>query len=119
MSISNETLTIDKFKEAANMLSPFDVPSLSYLMTGYEIYETPHLMTKVESFTTVNRTFRERWVLPILHPATVPFEPWVKTKIISVYKLVPSKSILRIDKGLLMHPETRRAFDVMLKTLQS
>lgn len=22
------------------------------------------------------RTFRERWIEPLLHPATVPFEPW-------------------------------------------
>lgn len=31
-------------------------------------------------YFTRKRTLRERWIEPILHPITVPFEPWVKTK---------------------------------------
>lgn len=39
------------------------------------------LCTEIEEYEVeVQLSFCQRWIKPILHGATMPFEPWVKTR---------------------------------------
>lgn len=67
---------------------------------GINIYENPYLTEREDC--VVKKSLQERWITPLLHPVTVPFEPWVKTKTITV--TVPSKKIFQTAFGLVMHP---------------
>lgn len=87
--------------------------ALSMAALGLPIYENAYL-TEPEPFEVeVKLTDRQRWIEPLLHPATVPFEPWVKTRIESGTRQVPSRKIIKTPQGLFMHPmmaaELRRA----------
>ena len=49
----------------------------------YILMSNPYLPEFVDVEKTVLRSFRERWIEPILHGITIPFEPWVKTKVLT------------------------------------
>ena len=73
---------------------------MNCLIENMKIYENAMLTEQQER--VVKKSFRERWIEPIKHPVTVPFEPWVKTKTITV--TVPMTKILQTPWGLFMHP---------------
>lgn len=56
--------------------------NLMSLYTPYQFIETDKLpKTKIiEVEETVELSFKERYIEPLFHPVTVPFEPWIKTK---------------------------------------
>jgi hypothetical protein len=47
-------------------------------------------------------TFRQRWIEPLLHGIPMPFQPWVKTRMVT--KNVPSRRIFETAQGFIMHP---------------
>ena len=47
-------------------------------------------------------TFRQRWIEPLLHGITMPFQPWVKTRMVT--KTVPSRRIVVTPDGFIIHP---------------
>lgn len=71
---------------------------------GLKIYENPALVEDEEYEETVQLTFRQRWIDPLLHPVTLPFEPWVKERKEMRIRLVASRKIFQTPQGLIMHP---------------
>ena len=59
-------------------------------------------------------TFRQRWIEPLLHGITMPFQPWVKTRMVT--KTVPSRRIIETPNGFIMHPAM---FDELKHAMQS
>jgi hypothetical protein len=85
---------------------------------GIKIIEDPNLVEWKQEQKTVQRTFQERWIDPILHPITIPFEPWIKTEEITVETANPSRKILKTWDGILiMHPSLRREVEEKIKGL--
>lgn len=70
-------------------------------INGMKVILSGSMTTLVE--VEVERTFYERWIHPLKHGITVPFEPWVKTK--KVTKEVPSMNALFTKDSIVMHPE--------------
>lgn len=68
------------------------------------VYENDLMVEVVTRKVVVSRTFEERWINPILHPVTVPFEPWIKTKKVMVTVVGPSETIIAIPGGFICHP---------------
>ena len=68
------------------------------------IYSDLSMVEKEQYEVEVVRTFRERWVEPLLHGITVPFEPWVKTRTEQRERTVPSKQALAMPGGFVCHP---------------
>lgn len=65
---------------------------------------------------TVPLSFFERWVKPMLHPVTVNFEPWVKTKEIEVSE----RTFFYMEDKILCHPNNEFYIkDKMNKTYPS
>ena len=61
---------------------------------GIKIFENAYLTEPRTHTWELPRTFEERWVRPVLHPATVPFEPWVKTRLEEITHQVPSEKVI-------------------------
>jgi hypothetical protein len=49
-------------------------------MLAYTIETSAYLPQFTEEVLTVVLSLRERFIEPLLHPVTVPFEPWITTK---------------------------------------
>lgn len=79
-------------------------PGLSGYFRNLPVFESRYLTDTVE--VEVEKTFRERWVEPVLHPVVEPFQPWVKTKL--VLKEIPSRNVIKTSYGLFMHPALRQ-----------
>ena len=80
---------------------------------GMDIIKSDYLPTRTETYEEeVELTLRERWIEPLLHGATVPFEPWVKTKWITKTRHVPEPVCYMVGNQLLMnsfaHSELRK-----------
>lgn len=46
-----------------------------------KVFETSYLPTTTEEYEVeVELTFKQRWIEPLLHGVTMPFQPWVKTR---------------------------------------
>ena len=79
-----------------------------------------HILTSPQLTTTTiveeKRSFRERWIEPLLHPVTLPFEPYVKTKFVA--KTVPSRDCIAFGDTIIVHPafltEFTRALEAQL-----
>jgi len=73
------------------------------------------LCTEAEEYeVVVQLSFRQRWIEPLLHGITMPFEPWVKTRTETRRRNVPLKKVIQTPQGLLMHPAMK---DELLRAL--
>jgi hypothetical protein len=85
-------------------------------LCGFHILESIHMTKEVTGKKTVKRTFKERWLYPLLHPVLLPFEPWCKTRIESYTIRVPRRDVAKLPNGVLvMHPETARMMREKMK----
>jgi len=76
---------------------------LPSLFGGIDIIKSNYLPTRTETYEEeVELTFRERWIEPLLHGATLPFEPWVKTKWVTKTRQVPEPVCYMVGNQLLM-----------------
>lgn len=73
---------------------------------GIPVFTSDLMVKTVVTEVKIKRSFYKRWIEPIKHPVTIPFEPWVKEKTEIVTTIVPSDDVLQWENGLLMHPET-------------
>lgn len=64
------------------------------------IHYSPLLPEFTDVQKTIKLSFRERWINPLLHPATIPFEPWVKVKITTVRE----RSWYYLGHKIICHP---------------
>lgn len=72
--------------------------------SGINIYES-ELITEVEEYQeTVQLSFRKRWIEPLRHPVVLPFEPWVKTRVVTRSRNIPSRKIIQTAQGYFVHP---------------
>lgn len=82
----------------------------TYLM-GVPVY-TSLLLVEDEEYTEVERlTLWQRWIEPIstFHNfQTMPWEPWVKTRMVTKIRQVPSQKVVATPQGYYMHPEALR-----------
>lgn len=49
---------------------------------------------------TVSIPFRKRWIEPILHPVTLPFEPWIKTEVVTIRE----RTWFYVGNEIICHP---------------
>jgi hypothetical protein len=75
----------------------------------------PYLVDYIKVQTFIPRTFRERWIEPLLHPVTVPFEPWVKETLLVTTKEVPSRHLCQMADTIFCHPDIYDEVKKMLK----
>lgn len=71
---------------------------------GIPIIESTLMVENTTIKITRKFTFKERWINPLLHPVTLPFEPWCKEQTMDVPTTVPSRKVLKTPAGLIMHP---------------
>ena len=62
--------------------------------------QSNHLPQFTESTKTVSLTFRERFINPILHPVTIPFEPWIKTRV----EVTSERAFYYMGTKIITHP---------------
>lgn len=86
------------FKQFENIMAQHNIPQ------GMQLIESPHLTEQEQYAVTVDKTTRERWLLPLLHPVTVPFEPWIKTRVETRYRTIPAKNGIMMDGKIFIHP---------------
>lgn len=118
------TMTIEAFNEMRRRVEKMQGPSVStgllYPFGGLPIFDSL-LMTETETYSvTVELTFRQRWIEPIstfLNFQTMPFEPWVKTRVETRTREIPSSKILQTPQGLFMHPVMRREVEKKLRSV--
>lgn len=48
------------------------------------LQSSPYVPEFTDAHKTVQIPFRQRWIEPVLHPVTLPFEPWIKTRIVNI-----------------------------------
>lgn len=83
---------------------------------GIRIYES-ELITEVEEYQeTIQLSFRQRWIEPLRHPVVLPFEPWVKTRVVTRSRNVPSRKIIQTEQGYFVHPAMKRE---LIQAIQS
>lgn len=76
-----------------------------YATINGQRFFTSNYLTEIEEYDEeMERTFFMRWIEPILHPATVPFEPWRKTVRVSGVRQVPAKNGFITPLGVVVHP---------------
>jgi hypothetical protein len=72
---------------------------------GMRVYSNPYMVEQKEVEETFTLSWQERWLHPLLHPATVPFEPWVKEVKRMVTYTIPMAQALRVNgNDLIVHP---------------
>lgn len=86
-------------------------------MIGYNIYYNDLMLDTEEYYETIKKSKYERWILPIIHPITISFEPWIKTYKVKRIKISPSKNIIATDYGFVMHPIMALEFKNYINTL--
>jgi hypothetical protein len=69
-------------------------------INGRTVYTSVLMVDTIE--VEEQLTFRQRWIEPLLHGITMPFQPWVKTRMVT--KNVPSRAIYETPQGFIMHP---------------
>jgi hypothetical protein len=82
--------------------------------TGINIYTSDLITETISAPVRLTRSFDERWIEPLLHPVTVPFEPWVREKSTTMYYTVPSESIMQVPGGFICHPTMRQRLEAAL-----
>jgi hypothetical protein len=92
------TLGLEQLKQFAEIMP-------GGISTGLRFIENQYLTEQEEYTLTVDRTTMERWILPLLHPVTIPFEPWVKTRTETRYRVVPAKHVIIMGDKVIVHPE--------------
>lgn len=109
-----EELSIEKLNEIIKLMKENSIPpglsgvALLTRFNGFDIYESL-LMTETETYEDVETlTFRQRWIEPLLHFVTLPFEPWVKTRKVIKTRTIPSKRVLVCGSTMFIHPAMRR-----------
>jgi len=118
------TMTIEAFNEMKRHVEKMQGPSVSagllYPFGGLPIFDSL-LMTETETYSvTIELTFRQRWIDPIstfLNFQTMPFEPWVKTRVEIRTRQIPSRQIFQTPQGLFMHPAMRREVEKKLRSV--
>ena len=90
--------------EAARKLGAMLQPGGLAPYGGVRIYVDANITETEEYEQEVTRSFRERWIEPILHGVTIPFEPWVRTKWVSKTRQIPSMKALARGGILYVHP---------------
>ena len=66
--------------------------------------KSDYLPTRTETYEEeVELTLRERWIEPLLHGATVSFEPWVKTKWVTKTRQVSEPVCYMVGNQLFMN----------------
>lgn len=103
MSLSWDMLNKVGLAAGINLGPPFSSGLLGPL-GGLRIYENPALVEDEEYEEAVQLTFRQRWIDPLLHPVTMPFEPWVKDRKEIRIRPVASRKIIHTPQGFIMHP---------------
>lgn len=78
--------------------------SLAGTYQGMIVYVDPNMVQSVRSIITVKKTFYQRWIYPLFHGITIPFEPWVKFQDEEIIQFFPSKDIIKMRGVLIMHP---------------
>ena len=73
-------------------------------LCGIKVFTNPY-MTESESYEeVVDKTWRERFIEPLLQFRFREFRPWIKTKTITWTRQVPSKKALMSGGSLMVHP---------------
>lgn len=77
----------------------------------YLLQSSPYVPEFADVQKTVNLSWRERWLTPLRHPVTVPFEPWVQTKT----ETVRERTFYSMGSKIFAHPNNmdyaRKHFD--------
>lgn len=117
-------LTIEKLMETVREVKRLSGPTVSngllYPFGGFQIYDNPFLVESEVYEETVQLTFRQRWIDPIStfrNFQTMPFEPWVKTRVETRTREIPSSKIFQTPQGLIMHPVMRREVEKKLRSV--
>lgn len=74
------------------------------VINGTRVFTSQYLTMPEEFDEEMPRTFFHRWIEPLLHPATIPFEPWRKTKRERGTRQVPSNKAMVTPMGIVVHP---------------
>lgn len=119
-----EALTVEKILEAKRKIEEFG-PSVSTgglypfagPFMGFDIHENSWLTETEEYEVTVELTFYQRWIYPLLHGITEPFQPWVRTRVETRTRQKPSRSIFQMGNTLIMHPALRSEISAILSNV--
>lgn len=116
-----ETMTREALDEMMRLVEkvvgPAAIAGFSSPFGGLPIHENPYL-TETETYSVpVELTARQRWIDPLLHPVVMPFEPWVKTRVETRTREIPSRQIFQTSYGLFMHPAMRREVEKKLRNM--
>jgi hypothetical protein len=114
---------VEDMKRAKKMLDEMGGPSVSagllfpFGLLDMPIYESPLLVETEEYQETEALTLWQRWIEPIStfsNFQTMPFEPWVKTRIVTKFRQVPSRKVMQTQFGMFMHPVIKNELSIAL-----
>ena len=95
---------MDELNKGCRHEAPIYGASPLFQLLGMDIIKSDYLPTRTETYEEeVELTLRERWIEPLLHGATMPFEPWVKTKWITKTRQVPEPVCYMVGNKVLMN----------------
>lgn len=107
----------DEMIVAKNILADYaSKPDFSSMYFGGIPIYINNLLTEAEEYEdTEALTFKQRWIDPVRHCSYLPFEPWVKTRVVMRTRQVPSRKAMITDFGIFIHPAMKREFEACLK----
>lgn len=117
-------LTIEKLMETMGEVKRLSGPSVSngllYPFGGLQLYDNPFLVENETYETTVQLTFRQRWIESVStfrNFQTMPFEPWVKTRKETRTRQVPMRHMIMAGNALIMHPALRSQVSAIMSDM--